>query len=199
MTNMNVFSEHAVLRVRQRTKMTTSDILELISTGRVLNMGCKPGIPKRHILFYSAADDSCFVAIQDEVDGTIITVLPIDYHLNLAWDVTPELEQRAKALYDRMPAPKHDIRDCAPSKFYVSCRYFDGQLSIKTKRLFSVPLDQYNSDAELLIRENEFKAMVVEHSILKGIMPSLIADIFVRIGPDPYRAPELFVQFDALK
>jgi hypothetical protein len=195
---MKVFSEHAVLRVRQRTKMTTGDILELISAGRVLNMGCKPGIPKRHILFYSAADDNCFVAIQDELDGTIITVLPIDYHLNLAWDVTPELEQMARALYENVPAPKHDIRDCAPSKFYVSCRYYDDQLTIKTKRLFSVPLDQYDRDAELLIRGKEFKAMVVEHSISKGVMTSLIADVFVRIGSDPYRAPELFIQFNDL-
>jgi hypothetical protein len=195
---MKVFSEHAVLRVRQRTKMTTCEILELISAGRALNMGCKPGIPKRHILFYSAADDSCFVAIQDELDGTIITVLPVDYHLNLAWDVTPELEQMARAMYENGPAPDHVKKDSAPSKFYVSCRYYDDQLAIKTKRLFSVPLGQYGSNAELLIKGKYFKAMVVEHSITKGIMPSLIEDIFVRIGSDPYSTPELFVKFDEL-
>lgn len=200
---MGIFSEHAVLRIKQRTKMTPTDILNLISNGGALNMGTKPGIPKRHLLFYSPVDDNCFVAIQDESDGTVITVLPVDYHANLAWEVTPELEDDAKSLYANAttrnlidsPSPLHE----QPHNFVVSCRYYDANLLIKTKRLFSVPLEPYESDVDSLVSCRQFRLQIVTHATAMGIMPSMLEDIYVRIGSNPRRNPEKFIRFEDLE
>lgn len=199
---MGIFSEHAVQRVKQRTRMSLHDILNQISHGGALDMGTKPGIPKRHILFYSQPDDRCYVAIQDEYDGTIITVLPIDYHANLAWAVTPEMEDDAKVLFTNAAARSqvkrvHSFSD-QPLNFFVSCRYFDAAFDIKTKKLFSVAKSVYEGDAARLVHSKNFKMVIAGYAMGLGIMPTMIDDVFVRIGANPRREIEIAIRYDDL-
>ena len=55
-----------------------------------MNIGQYAGSYRRHLLFFSPKDKFCYVAIQDERYGKIITVLPPAYHRNLAWRINAE-------------------------------------------------------------------------------------------------------------
>jgi len=84
------FTHHAFDRITERTKLSCEDISFILDNKLVVNMGCKPGMPRQHLLFYSDLDDEYFVAIQDEMSGTIVTILPLEYHANLAWKVSED-------------------------------------------------------------------------------------------------------------
>ena len=73
------FSKHAFDRIAQRTHLRCEDIARILDQKLALNTGRKPGLNRNHLLFYSIPDDDFFVAIQDELTGTIVTVLPLDY------------------------------------------------------------------------------------------------------------------------
>ena len=84
------FSRHAFERIAQRTKLSCEEIALIIDRKLIVNTGRKPGFDRNHLLFYSAPDDNFYVAIQDGLTGTVVTVLPLDYHANLAWVVSLE-------------------------------------------------------------------------------------------------------------
>ncbi len=91
-------SRHARLRVQQRTSLSDSQVLRLIEQGLCVRTGIAPASNREHLAFYSEPDDTVCVAIHDYLYGRLITVLPLDYHRNLAWEVTEEDRARAKAL-----------------------------------------------------------------------------------------------------
>lgn len=68
----------------------------MLDHGLAVNIGVEGG--RVHRLFYSAPDRMCFVAVQDEHDGAVVTVLPIDYHARCAWRVSAEAQCEARAL-----------------------------------------------------------------------------------------------------
>ena len=76
-------TDHAKQRIKERTKIDTKEITKIINNKKYIDLGTKPGILKRHLLFYSLVDDNYFVIIQDTVDGGILTVLTEEYQNNL--------------------------------------------------------------------------------------------------------------------
>lgn len=99
MTRRDIFSEHALIRIKERTKLSGHAIAQLLDGHYVVVMGAKPGLHRNHILFYSEPDDDYFIIIQDALDGTCVTVLPLDYHGNLAWNATPSQKHNARLKY----------------------------------------------------------------------------------------------------
>ena len=93
-------SAHADLRLQQRTRMTRAEIAHLLDQGICVKLGHQAGFYRQHLLFYSPKDAGCFVAIQDTRMGKIITILPLEYHKNLAWQVSELDCQQAKYYYD---------------------------------------------------------------------------------------------------
>ena len=92
------FSRHAFERIGQRTKLSCEEIASILDRGLVFNTGKKPGFNRNHLLFYSEPDDDCYVAIQDGLTGTVVTVLPLDNPGNLARKVTPDDCPKAKEI-----------------------------------------------------------------------------------------------------
>jgi len=70
---------HALERALTRLTITPEEIVELIDNFSI-SLGYEDGTKKVHKIFYSFLDDSHFVAIQDEENGEIITILPVEYH-----------------------------------------------------------------------------------------------------------------------
>lgn len=99
MKAFTVFSKHALHRIQERTTLRESEIAEILDANRGLNLGRKPGFDREHWLFYSLQDDDYFVAIRDRLVGKVVTVLPLDFHSNVAWPVTDQQKAEAKALY----------------------------------------------------------------------------------------------------
>ena len=93
------FSKHAFERIEQRTSLSYEEIAFILDRKLTVNVGKKPGIHRNHLLFYSIADDDFFVVIQDELMGTVVTILPLDYHANLAWKISQEDCFKARDIY----------------------------------------------------------------------------------------------------
>lgn len=108
---LDSFSSHAALRLRERTSMSPWVLAGMLDSGAVLNLGSKPGINKNHYLFYSKKDDDCFVAVVDNLVGTIVTVWLLEYQKNLGWAVSQQQKDQAKNLaleYDNRPKVKNE-------------------------------------------------------------------------------------------
>lgn len=94
------FSRHALDRVQERLTATRVEVAALLNTGLFVPIGGEPGSHRTHRLFHSQRDRTSFVAVQDERDGTVVTVLPIDYHDLCAWQVSVEARRAARSLAD---------------------------------------------------------------------------------------------------
>jgi hypothetical protein len=90
------YSNHAFLRVKDRLSLSPRELVELLRFDLVIPLGVEPHTTKVHKLFYSYPDDCCFVAVQDSEDGTIVTILPIDYHHR--WEISMESQNKAREL-----------------------------------------------------------------------------------------------------
>ena len=47
------FSEHALQRIKERTRMSESKIARKIDTAKAVDIGDEPGLNRKHWLFYS--------------------------------------------------------------------------------------------------------------------------------------------------
>jgi hypothetical protein len=86
---------HAQQRLTQRTRLTAEELIALIDSNMTHIVGCRQQPPHAHHVFFSPKDVNHFVAVQDIVTGEVITVLPLDYHENLAWKVGRKNLKRA--------------------------------------------------------------------------------------------------------
>lgn len=99
-SRFSYLSEHAILRLRQRTQLQPNEMNHLLDNHGYFRLGSHAGFHREHLLFYSPKDDTCFVAIQDHRMGKVVTILPTNYHKNLAWTVTENDCEQAKLQYE---------------------------------------------------------------------------------------------------
>jgi len=79
---------HAAQRLNERTTLSEDQLFGLIHNRRCVIVGIEPFTNRLHKLIYSEPDKTHFVAIQDIATAEVITILPIDYHENLAWKIS---------------------------------------------------------------------------------------------------------------
>lgn len=101
-------TRHALLRVLERLHMKPEEVPLLLDWGLGVRIGDEPETQRTHWLFYSREDQECFVAVRDERTRYIITVLPIEFHENLAWKVSMEsMREAARLVSERPLAQEH--------------------------------------------------------------------------------------------
>ncbi len=91
-------TQHARKRLIERTSLEEYVLLGMLDTFCTAGAGHEPHTSRWHRLFYSSPDDRHFVAIQDMTNGEVITILPLDYHQNLAWKVSQKKLNKAMRL-----------------------------------------------------------------------------------------------------
>ncbi|WP_299065556.1 hypothetical protein [uncultured Psychrobacter sp.] len=173
-------SSHAAKRIFQRTSMDSLELMKLLDNGACVNIGQSSGSYRRHLLFFSPEDKFYYVAIQDERNGKIITILPPAYHKNSAWKITPEQCSLAKEryercselalvrksmkkaednrpLFDKKSQPSNHYRTVTTTKrdykIWVQALYISEHLTTKRKTLFKTSIDFYLDDFEINIKE----------------------------------------------
>lgn len=82
MKNCNRLSTHANQRLYERTYLNDTALLKLMESNSFFLLGKEIGNDKWHCLIYSTVDDKYFVAIKDSKTHSIVTILPLEYHLN---------------------------------------------------------------------------------------------------------------------
>lgn len=73
------FSNHARNMLEERIAATDEYVCELLDAGACVPVGREKGSNKIHYLFWSEKDGKCFVAVQDERNREIVTLLPTQY------------------------------------------------------------------------------------------------------------------------
>ena len=91
-----IFSEHAISRIWERTKLSLTDVRRLFELRNYVPIGVHNQTGHAHRLFYSEPDDDYFVAVEDERAREIITVLNFTYHN--AWPISLEAREMAKEM-----------------------------------------------------------------------------------------------------
>ena len=98
------FSRHAVERVSERLTISHAEVAQLLDDGLTLRIGEQERTNRQYLLFYSAADGRCFVAIQNAVNGTLVTVLPIRYYEKMCGKISwGNLKRARKMVLERAP------------------------------------------------------------------------------------------------
>lgn len=185
-------SSHAAKRIAQRTSMNILELMSLLDNGVCVNIGQYAGSYRRHLLFFSPKDNFCYVAIQDERYGKIITVLPPAYHRNLAWRINAEQYQLAKKRHESYTkavaaaaqSTKNIIKQSQKShklvkyrtisatprtyKIWVQALYISEFLMAKRTTLFKTSVDYYIDDFEKSMKEL-LKDPIIYEKIDNGI------------------------------
>ena len=188
------YTYHAFKRVQDRISISPGDLAELLDANLVLNIGEEKRTNREHRLFYSEKDKQCFVAIQDMRVGLVITILPIDYHENIAWAVSIQSQREAKKLIvketiivDASIADPEYSPDQKTSRFRLSGNFVDeyGHYQ-KMISLGSWPSLPYDS-VEILIKDPEFVTFLfskIEEKKEKQIEKSFLNNVIIRRGKE---------------
>ena len=178
MKKPSYFSMHAFNRVSQRTKLSCFDIANILENMQYVLLGSKPGLTKQYLLFYSELDAEYFVVLQDVINGTVITVLPLEYHENLAWVVTESQKIKARELATTIQCYKSD----KPSYFVVSAGYIADDGALKVKELKKFYINLYGEDIVLLIKSHLDKFELTEMTLKKSIDYKMVVWFSIRLG-----------------
>ena len=167
-------SFHALDRLDSRLSLIPKQVVEILESGKIVPIGTETGKTRTHYLFYSIPDRQCFVAVIDDKDGTVITVLPEDYHENLGWPISDESRKMAVGLSgevqdetieavdvsvftEEIVVPvKVVVASTAPSVFKISGGIRDENGNVKYTNLGSWPLEPYGGDVNNLIADQIF-------------------------------------------
>lgn len=183
MQSFTHFSRHAFERLAQRTHLSCEEIARILDRGLVVNTGRKPGLNRNHLVFYSVPDDDFFVAIQDELTGTVVTILPLEYQANLAWQVSDEDCVKAREIL--LSALKEESTQqtiSASTLFMVSGHFIDSEGNQKTKVILKTASASYQNDIKAFLSDDLLFSKLNELAESKGINARQMFGISIRLG-----------------
>ena len=176
---MYKFTKHAILRLRERSNDSMKNINYLLSNDIYIPIGNEKH--KEHNLIYSLIDDNFHIIIKDTKSKEIITILPPDYHNNIAWNIDPEMYNDIKQrTINNKPFTDYINKAAIPmSKFKLAGIYI---LNDETKSisLGSIPIN--NKTIDSIKYTKEFWNYVYDTLDEKNINHNHVLSINVRIG-----------------
>ena len=92
-------SEHAGLKLKERVSISIHDFKKIYLDSKYLPLGIEESSRRQHDLFFSKNDNQCFVSIRDIKNNEIVTILPINYHKNISWEVSSDAQTLARRIY----------------------------------------------------------------------------------------------------
>ncbi len=199
------FSNHATKRLMQRTRLTRLELARVLDHRLFVHIGNEPGLPREHLLFYSTLDENSFVAVRDKLTGAVVTVLPLEYHENLAWSISPTQIAKAKKLACCSAAEsaakamaKNRADDSAsrgaPNFLAVSCSYIASPGRTIVKNLLKVPAANYQNNIRTFMHHEGTPALLDKAALEKGLDATKVVAVAVRLGKKGI--PELLVLND---
>lgn len=188
MAAFTFFSKHAFKRIAQRTLLTYEEIALILDKGFYINTGTEPGFNRDHLVFYSHKDEQCFVAIRDHYSGKVVTVLPLDYHKNLAWPISDLTIVKAREIYPYNLLVE-DIQDEGAlevkefeKRIRLTFHYLDQDERRKSKPLLSVVSDKSWDELMQFAINADALALAYEKAKSLNIPRDRILGISAKIG-----------------
>jgi hypothetical protein len=181
------FSKHAFKRLAQRTKLSVETIVDILEHKIYINLGLMPGFNKGYLFFYSSADEDYFVAIQDLLNGTVLTILPEDFHINSEKRITDNDRQKVKKMYLDYLVKKNEIPKSfgnKSSRVFVSTQYLDKNGQQRSKQIFELKIlnNNYGSSISEIIKNQMLYKDLFERTKIFGIENKNIFSIAFRQG-----------------
>ena len=181
------FSKHAYMRIAQRTLLSFDEIAFILDKGYFINSGSEPGFNRDHLVFYSHKDETYFVAIRDHYSGKVVTILPLDYHHNLAWPIPEQVLTRAKQIYpfhlvDERIGRQLDITKKSQSRIYLTILFLDENEKRKSKPLMSIVSDQPNKEICHLIKDLDLYSLAHQKSLILNIPWEKVFGVSAKVG-----------------
>lgn len=199
-------SNHATKRLVERTNLSVKFIKDSIDFGFAVDSGTEPIFNKKHWLIYDQKGNEFFFAIQDLFTGMIITILTVDYHKNLAWNVEELNFSQAKKnfiknrFYDETKKEKYkrlmltDPRKRERSEvFLVQARFLKENGLIATKTLFKLDAIKYNFYLKNIEIDHHLQCTVEKNSRLKGISFPSLFEVIITYQENKYQEKEFLV------
>lgn len=176
-------SKHASCRLQQRTGFKEDKIIALLDADCYIRLGIETGFDREHCLIYCELKNEHYVAVRDIRCGTVITVLPLDYHKNLCWKInnsclTVDVELLRRA---RVAAVYKINNGNMPFHISLKVRYItpSGELKTNTMKKFSAAKYSYNPEQ---ILENKSKIQNLLSRWLRKNNPAKIVDLISSMG-----------------
>jgi hypothetical protein len=188
------FTRHAWSRVIGRLSLAPAEVAALLDYDLVVDVGIEPGTRRVHRLFYSVPDGMCFVAVQDQECGAVVTVLPIDFHETLAWPVSTAAQETARQLAEPRdtdvptggtvdPEVVEAPRAAPAAPFFRITAYVRDDLdNVRVVKLGSWPSAPYEQQPEQLSRDGMFLQTVQRWLRERNIAPERLDSVYVRVG-----------------
>lgn len=178
------FTRHAWARVIDRLSLAPAEVAALLDYDLAVPIGSRGGT--RHRLFYSAPDQQCFVAVQDEQNAAILTVLPIDFHESCAWPVSQTAQREAESLLRERPESTADSRNLHDGDtarvFRVGCYFRDGQGTLRPAHLGTLPADPFSYEVNRLLEDDAALDEIQSRALEKRRLGEVVLKAFVRLG-----------------
>lgn len=182
MARFTHFSRHALKRIGQRTKLDYFSIADMLDYGGAIDVGTEIVFDRKHWLFYSDIDDDYFVAIQDSFTGLVVTILPIDYHENLAWKISRELLPQAKQKSATYASTNSSNSNQSSTRIILKARYMSDDGYPKTSTLTKFESSNYKDNPANVLNDNSLDSEVHYHCKRKGIEISKVFEISISLG-----------------
>jgi hypothetical protein len=182
------FSKHAYMRIAQRTLLSFDQIAFILDKGYFVNTGTEPGFNRDHLVFYSHKDETCFVAIRDHYSGKIVTILPLDYHHNLAWPISEQALNKARQIYpfnllDEKLKEKLVIEQKESQlRIYLTFHFFSEDEKRKSKPLISVVSEQLPEKIDQVIKDVDAYSLAQQKALTLNIPWEKVSGVSARVG-----------------
>ena len=152
----------------------------LVEARAYVRLGTKPGINREHLLFYSPPDDAFFVLLRDAIDGTVVTVLPLEYHERLAWAVGAAELTSAMTLAARRSSAAES--KAAPAVIRISVHYLDAAGKQKTTQVEKLDAARWPQGLTQVVKTYLTRAEVADYARRLGVPYGAIYGLSLRLG-----------------
>ena len=151
-------TNHANKRLLEWTGLSVEKFTKIYEERKYLTTGKEQKSRRMHDLFFSEPDDKCFVSIRDEKNFDIVTILPIDYHSNIAWEISPDAQTYARSIFYGL---KIDVDEISKVEEKVNLSKFRvvaiGSLNYKRKHIASFFAEEYFCDIGIFAADSSLK------------------------------------------
>ena len=173
------FTRHAWVRVRNRLSLTPSEVAAILDYDLASPVGEESG--RTHKLFFSSPDDMCFVAVQDEMAGAVVTVLPLDYHSS--WTVSQQAQDQARKLLVEGPSPWRSSPVAGePTVFRIACYFLGRDHKHRVANLGSIPRSKVAGSLANVLESDGVLTEIEARVEKAGRSGEELVMVFVRIG-----------------
>jgi hypothetical protein len=166
------FSEHALERVKERLSLSIEEVAAILDHDLAVFVGIDEYSNRHRRLFFSVPDNNFFIAIQDADSGEVVTILPLEYHLNLRGFVSENDAVEAAAKMGRAVPDVWKLPGVMPSvvsnTVVISVTGLDSDGMPKNIGLGTWK-DRVPEDLSLLVEDPLFAREIAARALAKGI------------------------------